>query len=136
MCQLTTPAPKFEEVWNWKMNIDAGVKLFNDKRTAAVAYLSKHGTYTAEQLKYETVCRWNGGAYHHWDEKKGQWVRPANILCDAKTGNIGWDMDNPANKGKTEAQLHARDSEEYSKPPGSSANWRYSGVCYADAILG
>ena len=137
MCQLTTPTPSFEQVWNWNLNIDGGLKLFEQKRTAAIAYLSQSGrTYTDDQLQHEAICRWNGGSYHSWDAKAGGWVRPANILCDSKTGNIGWDMDNAENKGKTEADLHKRDSGNYSKPPAAGANWKYSGVCYADAILG
>ncbi|MFZ4700160.1 MAG: hypothetical protein ACOYMG_08905 [Candidatus Methylumidiphilus sp.] len=137
MCQLTTPAPSFEQVWNWKLNIDGGLSLFGQKRTSAIAYLSQsQSTYTADQLKYEAVCRWNGGAYHTWDAKAGAWVRPSNILCDKATGNIGWDMDDAENKGKTEAALRTRDSGSYSAPPAADAHWKYLGVCYADRILG
>jgi len=103
MCQLTTPAPTFEQVWNWKSNIDGGLKLFEQKRTAAIAYLSQGSrTYTDDQVKYEAVCRWNGGSYHEWDATAGKWARQSNILCDSKTGNIGWDTNKPENKGKTE----------------------------------
>ena len=60
MCQLTTPVPSFAQVWSWKENIGGGLKLFEQKRVTAVTYLSQSKrTYTAEQLKYETVCRWN-----------------------------------------------------------------------------
>jgi hypothetical protein len=137
MCQLTTPAPTFDQVWNWKLNVDGGLKLFEQKRSIAIAYLSQDNrAYTNDQLKYEAVCRWNGGSYHKWDAKAGQWVRPSNILCDSKTGNIGWDMDKSENKGKTEEELHKRDSGSFSAPPAPGANWKYSGVCYADRILG
>ncbi|HTS54981.1 MAG TPA: hypothetical protein VMH26_17045 [Burkholderiales bacterium] len=37
MCQLTTPAPALDRVWNWKLNVDGGLKLFEQKRTAAIA---------------------------------------------------------------------------------------------------
>lgn len=134
MCQLTTPPPTFEQVWNWKRNVDAGLALFSQKRAAALAYLAQNNrSYTATQLKYESVCRWNGGVYHEWDGKA--WVRTSNMLCDSKTGNIGWDMSLADNKGKTEAELHTRDSGSYSAPPGANAKWRYSGVCYADSLL-
>lgn len=43
MCQLTNPPPPFEQVWNWKLNIDGGLKLYGEKLTAAIAYLSQHG---------------------------------------------------------------------------------------------
>ena len=135
MCQLTNPAPTFDQVWNWKMNVEAALNLFEQKRANAIVYLSQNNrTYTNEQLKYEAVCRWNGGAYHVWDAKAGKWVRPSNILCDSKTGNIGWNMDDAENKDKTEEDLHKRDSGSYSKPPGT--HWKYYGVCYADSILG
>lgn len=136
MCQLTFPAPTFEQVWNWKLNVDGGLKLFGQKHAAAVAYLSQtNRAYTADQLKRETVCRWNGGAYHEWDSKAGRWVRSANVLCDSKTGNIGWDMTDSANKGKTEAELHKRDGGSYATSPQAGAHWKYSGMCYADRIL-
>ena len=83
--QLTSPAPSYEEVWNWKLNVDAGLRLFAAKRNGAITYLSQSKrTYTNDQLTREAVCRWNGGSYHEWDGKA--WVRPANILCDSKDG--------------------------------------------------
>jgi hypothetical protein len=134
ICQLTAPAPTYEQVWNWKLNIDAGLKLFETKRQAAVAHLSQSGRkYTSDQLVRETISRWNGSPYHVWDAKKG-WVRPSNILCDRQTGNIGWDLNDPANSGKTEAQLRARDVGKYKT--GKPEHWRYLGICYADSILG
>jgi hypothetical protein len=137
MCQLTTPMPTFDQVWNWKLNIDGGLKLFDEKRRASITYLSLNNrTYTNDQLKYEAVCRWNGGSYHEWKPQAGAWVRKSNILCDSKTGNIGWDMNDAQNSGKTEAELRKRDSGSYSKPPQAGAHWMYSGVCYADRILG
>jgi hypothetical protein len=136
MCQLTNPAPTFEQIWNWKLNIDGGLALFEQKRIAAIAYLGQADrTYTPEQLEFESVCRWNGGSYHEWDLRSGAWVRTAKILCDSQTGNIGWDTTDPQNQGKTEAELHERDSGDYSKPPSPSAHWKYCGVCYADRLL-
>jgi len=136
MCQLTTPTPTFEQIWNWKKNVDGGLALFDEKRLSAIAYLGQsQRSYTSEQLKYEAVCRWNGGKYHEWDAQKLKWVRKANILCDTETGNIGWDLDDPENAGKTEANLHKQDKASYSKAPDSNADWEYSGICYADNIL-
>jgi hypothetical protein len=136
MCQLTSPPPSFAQVWNWKLNVDGGLALFAQKRAAAIQYLTQQGrSYTADQLKYEAVCRWNGGSYHVWDAKNG-WVRDPNIVCDSQTGNIGWDMTDAENQGKTAVQLHQRDSSSYSGGRQSGAHWRYFGVCYADAILG
>ena len=137
LTQLTDPAPTFEQAWNWKLNLDGGVDLFLKKRQAAAAYLGQSGrTYTPDQLLRETVCRWNGGGYHEWDAAAGKWVRSPSILCDSATGNIGWDMKDPANTGKSEADLHKRDSPSYSKPPVPAvSHWKYLGICYADAIL-
>jgi len=136
MCQLTTPTPSYEQVWNWKRNVDGGLALFENKRKSAIAYLTQSKrTYTNDQVKYETVSRWNGGSYHEWDSKKQVWVRHKDVLCDTKTGNIGWDLSDTDNSGKTESELHKRDSSKYSKGPGNNARWKYSGVCYADKIL-
>ncbi|MET0384608.1 MAG: hypothetical protein ABW321_01555 [Polyangiales bacterium] len=137
MCQLTTPVPSFKQVWSWKRNIDGGLQLFAQKRNAAIAYLGQSGrSYTPDQLRRETVCRWNGGSYHVWEGNPAAWVRNGNILCDTATGNIGWDMTDAENAGKTEAQLRARDKGSYSAPPTAAAHWKYSGVCYADHVLG
>lgn len=137
MTQLTTPKPTASQVWNWQRNIDGGLVLFGQKRASAQTYLSQADrTYTADQLVRETICRYNGGSYHVWDEKALAWVRPANIVCDSATGNIGWDINDAANAGKTEAELHKRDKASYAKPKEAHPNWRYRGVCYADAILG
>ena len=136
MCQLTIPKPTFQQVWNWKLNIDGGLALFEKKRVVAISHLSQSGrTYTPDQLKSESVCRWNGGTYHEWDSKGAKWARHDHILCDSRTGNIGWDMNDPENSGKTEDQLHKRDSASYAKRP-SDAHWNYYGVCYADHLLG
>ncbi len=138
MCQLTSPAPTAAQVWNWKKNLDGGLALFAVKVSDAKRYLATHGTYTADQLKYEAVCRWNGGSYHEWDAAAKAWVRKTNILCDTKTGNIGWDTTDAENAGKTEAELHKRDAGNYGTPKakGPKNKWLYSGVCYADALLG
>jgi hypothetical protein len=136
MCQLTNPTPTFEQVWNWKSNITGGLALYAQKRAMARTYLSQSGRkFTDVQLRFETVCRWNGGSYHRWDTASNQWVRSPTIVCDSLTGNIGWDMTDAANAGQTQAQLHARDNADYSKPPGPSAHWRFFGVCYADHVL-
>ncbi len=137
MCQLTTPPPTFAQVWHWKRNVQAGLLLFATKRAAAVTYLTQSGrTATDDQIKYEAVCRWNGGHYHTWDANAGAWVRNPDILCDPAAGNMGWDMTDAANTGKSLAELHKRDSGSFNHPPAAGAHWKYSGVCYADRLLG
>jgi hypothetical protein len=136
LTQITNPPPSYVQVWNWKENIKAAIGLYKAKQVTAKAYLSKQKrTYTDEQLKLETWSLWNGGNYHVWDEKSHSWIRNPNILADTQTGNIGWDITNDDNKGKTEAELHERDKNEYKKPPEKDKrSWIYSGVCYADHI--
>jgi len=137
ICQLTAPPPSFDQAWNWKLNLDAGLKLFAAKRAEAAQYLSSNRrSYTQEQLTYEAVCRWNGGFYHVWDEDADAWVRNPHILRDSRAGNIGWDLTDPANQDQTEAELHRRDCAEYARPPAPDAHWNYFGCCYADSILG
>ena len=136
ICQLTNPAPTFEQVWNWTSNIDAGLSLFGVKRSAAVTFLSQSGrTFTDDQLRFETVCRWNGGPYHRWDETAQTWVRNPNILCDTQARNVGWDMTDTANAGNTEATLRRRD-RPYKVPRPQGAHYSFFGVCYADRVLG
>lgn len=134
MTQLTNPAPTFEQAWSWKRNIDGGCQLYQAKQREAKSYLGQQKrTYTEEQLKLETWSRWNGGSYHEWDAASKLWRRKDTILCDTATGNIGWDTTSAENKGKTEAELHKRDSGEYRKPP-AVKKWKYTGICYADHL--
>lgn len=136
LCQVTNPKPSFEEVWNWQRNIDAGLRLFAEKRAKAIEWLTrKDRSYTSTQLDYESVCRWNGGYYHVWDDKAGNWVRRSDVACDSATGNIGWDMTSSDNKDKTPAELRKRDSGGYNAHTKDS-KWGYFGVCYADHVLG
>lgn len=140
LVQMTNPPPTFEQCWNWKENIKRGIALYREKRVEAKDYLSNKGkgktrTYAAEQLKLETLTRWNGGYYHVWDQKNSAWARKPNILCDTETSNIGWNINKKDNKGKTEDELHDRDKDEYKKPPKKEKRkWHYSGICYADHV--
>lgn len=140
MTQLTNPPPTFEQAWNWKENIRGGVALYQAKQNAAKSYLSQSGrTYSAEQLRLETWSRWNGGGYHVWDPSTKSWARNDDMLCDVRTGNIGWDISETENSGHTEAELHARDASTYKNPKkdkGAENKWKYTGVCYADHLNG
>ncbi len=139
LTQMTKPAPSYEQVWNWKENIKVGSGLYRDKQKIAKNYLGKDNRiYTEEQLKLETLSRWNGGAYHIWSTSGQQWQRKDSILCDSKTGNIGWDKTVQENKDKTEGQLHERDQGTYTDPKKDkmiSNRWTYTGICYADHLL-
>lgn len=139
MAQMTNPAPDYTTAWSWKENVTAGRDLFQTKRDLAIRHLSQHGTYTDEMVEREAIALWNGGYYYRWDEATSAWVRKYNHLCDSTTGNIGWNMNNPANAGQTEQQLHTRDQPTYaSGSAGQSAEhaWVYSGLCYADNVYG
>ena len=134
MAQLTNPSPSYEQVWNWKLNIATGLKLFGSKRGDATKYLSQNGrSFTDDQLIRETLSLWNGGHYHVWNGHN--WVRNPNILCDRSTGNIGWDMRDTTNAGLTQAQLHNRDASKYGGViPKPDDHWNHFGVCYADHL--
>lgn len=133
LCQLTHPPCTAHAAWDWRANLDAGLALFAAKRRLAERHLGQAGRpFTAAQAVREAVCLWNGGFYHVWDG--GEWARPATLLCDPAAGNIGWDTTDPTNRGRSAADLHARDAATYAR--GHGAHWRYSGVCYADHLLG
>ncbi|MDH4580431.1 hypothetical protein E8F20_00905 [Pseudomonas sp. BN415] len=138
--QMTNPAPTYEQAWNWKENIAAGSFLYKEKVRLAEKYLGQSGRdYSDEQLQREAVSRWNGGSYHEWDPNSETWLRRKNLLCDSQTGNIGWLADKEENKDKTESELRERDKETYKLgTKGQSADhpWFYTGVCYADHVLG
>jgi hypothetical protein len=137
LTQMTTPAPNFEQIWNWKENIRGGTSLYKTKQKSAKTYLSQNKrTYTDEQLKLETWSRWNGGVYHVWDDKNKAWVRNNDIMCDPVTGNIGWDMTLQGNKGESLEDLHDRDEKSYKTPKKKAAEnkWKYTGTCYADHL--
>lgn len=107
--QLTPPSAS-EQIWNWKKNIDRGFNFFiTTKRQAAELDLAGH-TYTQEQLKYATVCRYNGGSYFVWSSTESKWIKRSDITCNCD-GNEA--------KGK--------------KDGGSCQNY---GFCYANKILG
>lgn len=139
LTQITNPPPNFSQVWSWKNHLDAAIEIFDKKKAAAKKFLDSGGkdSYTQEMLDLETLCMWNGGKYHEWNEDSKKWQRKKDILCDSQTGNIGWDMDVSANNEKSEADLHDRDKEQYKKmKSGQTAEnpWIYTGVCYADHI--
>lgn len=138
MTQITTPSPTYEQVWSWKKNIDVGSSLYKDKRDTAKRYLGRNGrAYTEDELEHETFSLWNGGHYYHWDAPHNQWVRKENILCDSETTNVGWDTNNTKNANMTESELRQRDREMYRRAQKDAEHpWVYSGVCYADHILG
>lgn len=135
MTQLTNPVPTYQQVWSWKRNVEGGLALFATKRNEAIRYLSQSGcTYTARQLTFESVARWNGGAYHRWDGNG--WIKNPDMLCAPGTGNIGWDVTDAANQDRTLQQLQARDGARLNQPPRRGVDhYRYSGVCYADRLV-
>jgi len=129
LCQLTTTSPTYEQVWNWKLNLDGGIKHLKALKKEAEHYLSTKcktdeintGNYTADQLQRETYSRWNGGVYYVWDYDKKTYKRK-NFYC-VPTSNRGWNMDSEVNSGKSPNQL-------------DPSNSKFVGVCYADHLLG
>lgn len=81
--QLCNPAASCPQRWDWTANVAAGAALIAQKRTAAQAHLNAHrvnGHYPNDQnlgdadvLLRETIQRYNGGTYWHWDAPHGRW---------------------------------------------------------------
>ncbi|MES2614078.1 MAG: PAAR domain-containing protein [Bdellovibrionota bacterium] len=130
LCQLTKPKPDYEHIWNWNLHLDAGIELLSEYKHEAEKYLSSKCktdkpnsiTYTDDQLKRETISRWNGGVYYKWDKANNHFKR-RNFYCDKSTVNGGWNMDDPINHDKTSNQLKKEDR-------------KFVGVCYVDTLLG
>lgn len=138
LTQMTNPAPTYEQAWNWKENVKAGVTLYQDKQAKAKILLKAH-PYTDDQLLRETTGLWNGSKYYEWNAETQSWERNGDVLCDPATSNIGWDMSNQTNAGQTADQLHARDKETYKKMKAGRDKdhvWIYSGACYVDHLMG
>jgi hypothetical protein len=89
--QQTTPNPSDDAFWNWQEAINEGLGTLADKRRAAQGYparvrANRRGCpnntlcnanatdFTADQLLRETIQRYNGGAYWHWDHVNNVWV--------------------------------------------------------------
>ena len=76
LCQLDSH-PSEQDLWNWKVNIDSGEKVFKQKLVDARAYLKKHG-YTQQQLMEEAFQRYNGKCQKEWVSSKnrgdGHWI--------------------------------------------------------------
>lgn len=135
--QITSPAPTYEQTWNWKENIRIGARLYRENQLLAKKLLGTHPPYTDDMLELETYARWNGGSYYEWSAERKAWAVRDNVLCDTQTGNMGWSPDIEANTGQLESVLHARDKESYKKgKTGQTAEhpWKYSGICYANHV--
>jgi len=94
--QQTTPTASDDAFWNWQQAIAEGLGTLASKRAAAAGYpgrvrrstrgcpnntLCNAGAtdFTADQLLRESLQRYNGGAYWHWDHVNNVWVaQPPN----------------------------------------------------------
>jgi hypothetical protein len=94
--QQTTPSASDDAFWNWQQAITEGLGTLASKRAAAAGYpgrvrQSRRGCpnntlcnagatdFTADQLLRESLQRYNGGAYWHWDHVNNVWVaQPPN----------------------------------------------------------
>jgi hypothetical protein len=125
--QATTPAPSYEQVWDWKKHVKYIVtQVIKEKRAAAKKYLDTHGSYNDEQLNLETLVYYNGANFHYyvWDSSAKKWIENSDVLCDPDQSNTGWNMSLVENKGKSLKDL--RDGKG-TKPV-------YTGRCYAEHI--
>jgi hypothetical protein len=51
--QLTNPKPTYNEVWNWKANIDSGIVLLNQKKNQADSWMTKQRRQAREETGEE-----------------------------------------------------------------------------------
>lgn len=80
------PAPKYKEIWNWKENIHAGIRLIKEKIGIAKSSLKKisGGKLPSTNSKGKSILRMEtyhqygphpkNQPYWNWDKKLG-WVR-------------------------------------------------------------
>jgi hypothetical protein len=88
--QVTTPSPSDQAFWNWRRNIAEGLAILQAKGADAAGYPGRVRTrrtnpfpaatdFTAEQLRLETIQRFNGGAYWRWNNTTLMWeAHPPN----------------------------------------------------------
>ena len=94
--QQTTPSASDDAFWNWQQAISEGLGTLAAKQADAAGYpgrvrRSRRGCpnntlcnagatdFTADQLLRESLQRYNGGAYWHWDHVNNVWVaQPPN----------------------------------------------------------
>jgi hypothetical protein len=99
--QQTTPDPTDDAFWNWQQAINEGLGTLAQKQADAQGYparvrRSTRGcpnrtlcnanatNFTADQLLRESIQRYNGGAYWHWDHVNNVWVaQPPNGYVNA-----------------------------------------------------
>ncbi|GBE54830.1 MAG TPA: hypothetical protein ENG83_02095 [Nitrospirae bacterium] len=133
--QLTDPIPTYEQIWNYKLNIDAGVELIRSKleqargypefvRTIGCTTPPQGDTYfcrpiqkkypdatdfNSYELRMDTYSLYNSD-WHYW-----KW-----IVIDEKRGIKGWQSRHPKGKApKITGSYYADEAEKIEKNPPS-----------------
>jgi hypothetical protein len=77
--QLTNPPASDEAFWNWKKNVQEGLRIYNEKRAAFEKYYNAMRAQkppapplTEQQKRQDIMTRYNGGSY--WKYRNGKWV--------------------------------------------------------------
>ncbi len=120
----SNPYPTYLQIWNWKENINAGVKLVKDKLRRAKNYLNAHppgdSVYGKSIIRMETYHRYgpsytdaDGGyiSYWKWNKKKG-WV---------------FSTDNWLHADDLRAIEDAVDAGDFSLTDPDMRSWKYDG---------
>ncbi|UJR16957.1 hypothetical protein I4U23_003855 [Adineta vaga] len=47
--QITNPSPTYNEVWNWKANVDKGIQILNQKTNAAITWMNDQRAQARQQ---------------------------------------------------------------------------------------
>jgi hypothetical protein len=117
VCQITPPTR--DDLWNWKTNIASGKRVFGEKQAAAAGHRNEVAkspefrnlvnrlnanraaaglpaltvtvpTYTAEQLRDDTIRRYNGGTEFRLARVNGE-LQLANVDEQARTATAVWE---------------------------------------------
>ena len=124
--QATTPAPSFEQAWNWRKHVEYIVcTVLPEKVSLAKKYLKSHD-YSDDVLDMETLVYYNGANHHYhvWSDSTKAWVVNNEVVCDPKQSNMGWNTSIKCNENKTLEDLR---NGKGSKPV-------YTGRCYAEHV--
>jgi len=80
LMQLTNPKPTYEQIWNWKENINDAILRIKGKLTIARAHLNKYRDAVKDEdvprfLRMDTYQLYNGGYYWKWNRYKKRWIK-------------------------------------------------------------
>ena len=83
--QLTEPPATDDEIWDWRLNVVGGMRVYREKvQIAATEIAAIRQQYpaapalTPDEMQYQILQRYNSGSYWSWDDVTKKWVRGGN----------------------------------------------------------